>query len=274
MDFGVTFACYNQWPYTKQCVDSLLSVGVQPSQIVAVDNHSSDETVERLQTYGLKRVVRNRSNLGCGVAWNQGITELQSEWTIVMNNDVLVTPGWAEGLINGAVYAGLGVASPSIVNGDRPLVAFDYANRSQQDEALHRHVRQGLAHGVAMAIHESVFMKAGLFRAQPSMMGFEDTLFFHEVQRSGISIGTVGAAWMHHFGSITQLAMKAERGLREDQGLGSRGANRSLGLSWLGRKKMKWRKRSLEKRYRQYELSRFGLTLNSWQLEGHSTTWL
>ena len=86
-NYTITFATLNCLDYTKKCVESLISSGVDASQIVAVDNASTDGTPEYLRQLGLGATILNRQNLSCGAAWNQGILARQSEWTIVMNND-------------------------------------------------------------------------------------------------------------------------------------------------------------------------------------------
>ncbi|MEI7495720.1 MAG: glycosyltransferase, partial [Betaproteobacteria bacterium] len=89
-NYTVTFATLNCLDYTKQCVGSLLASGVDARRIVAVDNASTDGTQAYLQERGLGAAILNRQNLSCGAAWNQGILAQQSEWTIVMNNDIVV----------------------------------------------------------------------------------------------------------------------------------------------------------------------------------------
>jgi GT2 family glycosyltransferase len=100
LKYSITFACYNQVTYTRQCIESMIKHGLDLSRVVVVDNDSSDETREYLSTLPLGGRILNKSNMGCGVAWNQGALALQSEWTIIMNNDVLVSRGWVENLIN------------------------------------------------------------------------------------------------------------------------------------------------------------------------------
>src|SRR5689334_22695040 len=99
-DYAITFACYNQAEYTRRCVDSLVATGADRARIVAVDNGSTDDTRAYLGSLNLGRCVYNKGNLGCGVAWNQGALALQAEWTVVMNNDVVVTTGWLDALID------------------------------------------------------------------------------------------------------------------------------------------------------------------------------
>ncbi|MDN7941387.1 glycosyltransferase, partial [Burkholderia multivorans] len=117
--YSITFACYNQVEYTKKCIDSMLKHGTPLDRVVAVDNASSDDTLEYLKSLPLGGVIHNAENLGCGIAWNQGALHQQAEWTVVMNNDVLVSAEWIERLIHAAEKHNLKVASPALGNTDQ-----------------------------------------------------------------------------------------------------------------------------------------------------------
>lgn len=265
-DYSVTFACYNQVDFTRQCLDSMVRAGDDLSRVVVVDNGSSDDTLLCLGDYPIGSVIRNSSNLGCGVAWNQGALELQSEWTIIMNNDVLVSPGWIDGLINGAIRHGLSVASPAMIEGEEDYGFFDFS--AQSVDVTYNFLRLHLKHAVCVAVHWSVFEKVGFFAPVPSLLGYEDTMFFTACDMVGIRSGTVGSSWIHHFGSITQSAMKRERGLSAAASLGSRDNKSLLGLSWIRRKAIKFRKGRLTSAYRLHELSSAGLTLHGTRVQG------
>ena len=96
--YSLTFACYNALDYTKICVDSFLKTSTPLSRLVVVDNGSSDDTVNYLKGLPLGGLVLNRKNLGCGVAWNQGALVQQAEWSVIMNNDVVVSDQWIQSL--------------------------------------------------------------------------------------------------------------------------------------------------------------------------------
>ena len=53
--------------------------GYDLGRVVAVDNGSSDATRDYLAALPLGGRILNRQNLGCGVAWNQGVLALQAE---------------------------------------------------------------------------------------------------------------------------------------------------------------------------------------------------
>lgn len=270
-DYAITFACHNQVHYTRQCVDSLLRHGVDLARVVAVDNGSTDDTRAYLETLPLGGRIFNKMNLGCGVAWNEGALALQAQWTIVMNNDVLVSPGWIENLIGAAEARGLKIVSPAIIEGDADYDPDVYlAVASARMKGV---LRANAPHAVCVAIQESVWVDVGYFASIPRLWGYEDTLFFHAARKAGVPSGVTGASWLHHFGSITQSAIKRERGLAGKQGLTSRNNYRLLDESWLARKLRKMRQVRQLKDWRESELERYGMTLHGVR-EGGQFRWL
>lgn len=268
-DYAITFACYNQVDYTRQCVDSLVRHGYDLSRVVAVDNGSSDSTRDYLAGLPLGGRILNRQNLGCGVAWNQGVLALQAEWTVVMNNDVLVSAGWLEDLIAAANTRGVKVVSPALVEG--PL-DYDFdAFAADASRRMREVARMGARHAVCLCVHRSVWDEVGFFQATPSLWGYEDTLFFNALDQAHLGTAIVGASWLHHYGSITVSAIKQERGLSQKQGLGARDNHRLLGKSLLRRKWDKLQRKRQEARWRADELARYGMTLHGERKDGQFT---
>lgn len=265
-DYAITFACYNQVHYTRMCVDSLLRHGVDLARVVAVDNGSTDDTRAYLESLPLGGRIFNKTNLGCGVAWNQGALALQAPWTIVMNNDVLASPQWIENLIGTAEKRGLKIISPAMVEGDADYEPDVFlAEASNKMNAV---LRAGVPHAVCVAIHESVWMDIGYFASIPKLWGYEDTMFFHAARKANIASGITGASWLHHFGSITQTAMKKERGLTGKQGLTGRYNYRLLNESWLDRKLQKMRRVKFLRECRDQELAAHGMTVHGVRKDG------
>lgn len=265
--YSITFACYNQVAYTRQCVDSLVRHGVDLGRLVVVDNASQDDTRSYLETLPLGGRIFNHTNLGCGVAWNQGALALQSEWTIVMNNDVVVTAGWLDGLIEQAQVRGLKVVSPALVEGalDYDLDSFASGARDR----IGQRARIGARHAVCMAIHQSVWSEVGYFRATPKLWGYEDTIFFHEIEKAGIPTAILGSSWFHHHGSVTLSAIKQERGLSQKQGLSARNSYQLLGQSTWARKLRKWRQVRQVRQWCKEELAQYEMTLHCDRRDGH-----
>ena len=259
-DYAITFACYNQVQYTRQCIDSLVRHGYDLGRVVAVDNGSADDTRDYLATLPLGGRIFNRQNLGCGVAWTQGVLALQAEWTVVMNNDVVVSAGWLEGLIAAAEARGLKVASPALIEGklDYDFDSFAADASTRMGEVA----RIGGRHAVCLVAHRSVWDEVGFFQATPSLWGYEDTLFFNALDNAGIGTAIIGRSWLHHYGSITVSAMKQERGLSARAGLGARDNHRLLGKSLVQRKWDKFQRERRERGWRAQELAQYGMTLH------------
>lgn len=266
LDYSITFACYNASQYTRLCIESLVKAGTPLNRVVVVDNASTDDTREYLSSLALGGRIFNRSNLACGVAWNQGALHQQAEWTIIMNNDLLFHPGWVEGLISTALSKGLKVISPALIEG--PL-DYDYDSFAQDVVTRMREVlRTPAVHAVCLCIHRSVFEEVGYFRATPSLLGFEDAIFFNDLKNHCISRGITGSTWLHHFGSITQSLMKQEKGLKSGDLLVRHNDRQLLQQSWLQRKLARREKKSLEHRWREQELSQYGMTLHGERVDG------
>jgi hypothetical protein len=129
-------------------------------------------------------------------------------------------------------------------------------------------LRLGARHAICFAIHNSVWMEIGYFQPVPKLLGYEDTLFFHEIDKANIPTGITGAAWLHHYGSMTQKAMKQERGLSEKDGLGYKYNYRLLQQSFLTRKLKKMKILRQEKLWRNQEISQYGMSLSGIRANG------
>lgn len=265
--YSVTFACYNAVSYTKKCIESMEKYGPSLDRLVIVDNGSHDNTREYIQGLNLGGCVLNKANFGCGVAWNQGALVQQAEWTIIMNNDVLVSEKWIESLIGVAIAKGYEIISPSLIEG---VHDYDFDTYSKEiSHTMKDVIRDGYAHAVCLAVHQNVWNKIGYFQPKPSLWGYEDTLFFHDAKKANIKMATTGASWLHHFGSITQSEMKKEQGLTGKQGLSGRYNYRLLNQSWIERKLNKFKKTKDFQQFQKSELKSFGRTLHGIREDGN-----
>lgn len=245
----------------------MVNFGPPLDRLIVVDNGSSDGTRDYLKNLPLGGLHLNKQNLGCGVAWNQGALEQQAEWSIIMNNDVIVSEHWIENLIQSAIDNDLKIISPALIEGPLDYDFEAFAKKASED--MKNTLRLGNPHAVCLAVHESVWMDIGYFQAMPKLWGYEDTMFFHAARKAGIRMATAGASWLHHFGSITQSEMKRERGLSDKQGLGGRYNYRYLNQSWLERKLVKRAKVKNLKIWQANELAQFGRTLHGVRINGN-----
>ncbi|MFO1032066.1 MAG: glycosyltransferase [Planctomycetota bacterium] len=100
--FGVVVVAWNGLALTRRCVRSLLEDPAAPAlDVVIVDNASTDGTaawLDEVEREPRVRVIRNPDNRGFAAACNQGLAAVAAagaEVLVILNNDLVVTPGWA-----------------------------------------------------------------------------------------------------------------------------------------------------------------------------------
>ncbi len=89
------------------------------SELIVVDNASSDGSLAGLDADPAVRVVRTGANLGYGAGANRGVASTATELVLVSNPDVAVHPGALDAL--SAAFAAdptLAIAGPRILNVD------------------------------------------------------------------------------------------------------------------------------------------------------------
>lgn len=88
---------------TRRCVDSILAGTPEPFEIILSDVGSSPETLEVLKAledaHGNIHVIYNAKSTGTTGQRNQGIFYSRGGHVVLMDNDVLVQPGWLGHLV-------------------------------------------------------------------------------------------------------------------------------------------------------------------------------
>jgi N-acetylglucosaminyl-diphospho-decaprenol L-rhamnosyltransferase len=258
MRYTVVIPVLNQLHYTQQCVASLKAHGIEPESLLVIDNGSSDDTPSWLASRPDIRSVRNPVNLGCGGAWTQGALLADTDWVVLLNNDIVCGHDFIGAQLDAAERLGLEVVSPALVELelDYDLDAFAPDFVSKMGGTL----REGWFHGVCFSVRRRVFEQLGFPDTDRLLFGREDAEFRARCLHHRLRVGTVGDAVFHHFGSITQNAMKQE------QGISKFGDHRyfyaKLGLGWWGRQRAKLERKSQAARWVRGERERTGMTLH------------
>lgn len=100
---SVIIPTYNSSSYITRTLDSVLSQNILPSEIVMVDDGSSDNTIETIEEYKRKNkdVLENirifqQKNMGAGAARNRAVKEASGEWIAFLDSDDIWMPGKME----------------------------------------------------------------------------------------------------------------------------------------------------------------------------------
>lgn len=98
---------WNNHEDTHECIISLSNLEYENKKIIVVDNGSTDGSVEKLESAGLRcRIIKCKENLGYAGGNNIGIKdalERNSEFIWLLNNDTVVEPDALNYLIAAAL---------------------------------------------------------------------------------------------------------------------------------------------------------------------------
>ena len=101
MSISIIIVTWNGIDLTKRCLDSLFSSSLpRGTEIIVVDNASSDGTQDYIKNFPRIKLIENKKNLGFGKAVNKGILNAKDNSHIVLlNNDTnLIDKLWLQKL--------------------------------------------------------------------------------------------------------------------------------------------------------------------------------
>ncbi len=88
---------YNGEKTIERCINSILEQSIKPSNILILNDSSTDNTLEILKKYeGLIRIKSNLSNLGLSYSRNIAVNELKTRYIASIDADVELDKYWLE----------------------------------------------------------------------------------------------------------------------------------------------------------------------------------
>ncbi|MEI8361152.1 MAG: glycosyltransferase family 2 protein [bacterium] len=225
MKLSIIVVNWNTKDLLKQTIDSIYrETTVFPFEIIVVDNNSADGSQELIRAqYDKVRLIENKTNLGFGVANNQGLEVAQGEYLMFLNSDVIVKDRAIEKLV---AYLeqniDIAMVGPQLLNSDgsfqhacrrnlpRPLSAFVYLfglvkishnggdYKREFDDCNISGYTEALS-GAAMLFRRMVYEKIGGFDVHFFMYG-EDLDFCKRVLEECGRIWYLASAHIVHLG--------------------------------------------------------------------------
>lgn len=183
---------YNGAEYQNEALESLYAMSGQDFDIVIVDNHSSDNSIELAASkYPRLIILKQQENKGFAGGCNKGIdysVSMGYQYTLLINNDVIADKLLLSELLKYADESTITV--PKIYFFDRPDVLWyaggeirwnrlethniGYGEKDQGQYDTRREV--DFLNGCCMLVHNAVFSEIGKFD-ENFFMYFEDTDF-------------------------------------------------------------------------------------------------
>lgn len=201
---------YNQHEITEECLRAVLD-NTQNCEIILVDNGSEPPIKPPFSGFTEIMVIRNEENKGFPVAVNQGIRAAKGDVIVLLNNDCIVTPGWADRLINHLEdYAIIGpmtnycagkqqVSLPtyqSIEGLNKEASANAEANAGESEEV-------NWVIGFCMAFRKELYNELGEFDESLWPCSGEEIDFCLRARQAGHKVGIAHDVYVHHEGSKT-----------------------------------------------------------------------
>lgn len=116
------------------CIESIRqhTGSTEDYRLWVVDNGSADGSVAYLRSLRGVNPLFNRRNLGYATACNQGMAAGNGQYIILMNSDLLATPGWLPPLHKTLSNPEVAVVGPRLVSPDGFLVGVGVVGTNEQ----------------------------------------------------------------------------------------------------------------------------------------------
>jgi GT2 family glycosyltransferase len=102
MKASIIVLSWNGVDYLPGCLESLLCQDFRDSEIIIVDNGSTDRSAELVETqFPTTRLIRNERNLGFAAGNNVGLAAATGDVLVLLNQDTRVRPDWLAHLLHG-----------------------------------------------------------------------------------------------------------------------------------------------------------------------------
>jgi GT2 family glycosyltransferase len=126
MNLSIVIVTWDSEEFIRNCLDSIfLSQGNFTSEVIVVDNGSSDETAKIVeQFYPQVNLIQNKKNLGYAKANNQGMEKAKGEHILLLNPDTQVLED-ALSLMSEFMEENpkIGALGPKLLNPDKSVQA-------------------------------------------------------------------------------------------------------------------------------------------------------
>ncbi len=208
---------YNQTQVTRELLHSLRRITYEPVEVIVVDNGSPDTSIRSLpQEFPEINYIQAERNLGFAGGNNVGISASKGEFVFLVNNDVEVTPGFLEPMLDiFQQYPDAGMASPKVlypdgriqyagaiginaVTGRGKRLGWNETDEGQYDKIY----KTDLGHGAALMIPRRVIDEVGLM-PEVYFLYYEEHDWCEQVKRKGYRMYYVGTSSVIHKESVS-----------------------------------------------------------------------
>ena len=210
---SIIIATCNGITLTKRCLESIRQCTPEQHELICVDNGSTDGTSAFLRSVANVRLIENSVNRGMPAAINQGLRVAAGDFIVLLNNDVVVTPGWLGRML--AVLSQdnkIGLVGPCSNNvSGIQCVPTSYQDLSHLDAFAEawaagnsgRLIATQRLVGFCLLFTREVFEQIGFMDERFGLGNFEDDDYCRRAVLGGYRPAVAAEAFIHHGGSQT-----------------------------------------------------------------------
>ena len=226
IEVSIIALSYNQLGYTKEFIQSVIELTAVPFELIIIDNNSDPETVEYLKGINKSnrhiRVIFNQNNIGFPKGINQAIKEANGKYLLIANNDIVLTKGWLDRMIEVAESdPTIGLVGP--ISNSVSGVQIDKDAKYSNIEKMHEYAANIKEKNsgqifqfpriafICTLIKREVIDKIGGLDERFSPGNFEDDDFCLRAQLAGYKTVIAKDVFIHHYGSKSFTAEGMEK---------------------------------------------------------------
>lgn len=228
---AVVIIHWNNRNLLEKFLPSVLQSTYKNLKVYVADNASTDDSIAFLKLYYPQiNIIALPNNYGYAGGYNKAIEQINEEYLILLNNDVEVSPGWIEPVIEAMLADDIAAAQPKLLQYSNKnrfeyagaaggyLDIFGYAfckgrlfEEMENDQGQYNGTYEVFwASGACLFIKRKAFLQAG---------GFDESFFAHmeeidlcwRLQLLGYKILAVNSSEVYHLGGGTLQKVNAQK---------------------------------------------------------------
>lgn len=201
MKCDIIIPVWNQFHFTRDCIEHIIKNTRYPYRLILIDNASDADTKNYLEKLKAEQpeaveLIRNGENLGFVKAVNQGLKLSNAPYICVMNNDTVPAPGWLERMVDFAeTHKDAGLINPQC-DGHLSTPIDTYAKMLEKNKGQYMEMNQ--CQGFCMLMRKETVDRIGYLDEAFGVGGYDDTDYSMRAHMAGYRSVSIRDSYVYH----------------------------------------------------------------------------